>query len=542
MDDSHLSDLETEVHPDRPPGAQAVASERHPFLQMLTGADAGRLVELRGGEVSLGRAEGVDVVVGDTSVSRVHARLRPAEGRAFRILDAGSRNGTWVRGERVTEEVVHDGDLFSLGGRVTIKLAWYDAEEAALMARLYERAVRDADSGLLNRPYFIERAAQLLARAQRQHARVAAAIIAPQRVERASQWRQLADVLATCPDALVGRWEESSLAVISPRGRAALDAVLERLPLPARCGAAESVTGNGVEELMQAVAEALVERDASGVTWSAAATVPAGPPAPSQPRRDQALLEICCFGRGTARAEGMAVPDEAFKTQKTRWLLAHLASAGPHGVTEDELQDLYWPDGGLGGRKSLNTALSTLRKALGDRCAEAIHRGGGFVRLRDDLPIWCDVDAFESLLSQAAVARRVGDGGLATQCLEEAVALHGGAFIAGCYLDWALRRRELYERKMTDALCELATASIEANNAERALAHASRAVEIDPFQQDAHQLIVRAHTRLGRPDRAIRHFERFSRALLDELGVEPSIALVEECLRARLGLDPRTTL
>lgn len=534
-----VGSLETELQTAASSVLSGLVSERSPFLQVLTGEEAGRLVGLPPGATVLGRGDAADVILRDPAVSRTHARLEVGADGTARIVDVGSRNGVWLRGERVTEGGMRNGDLFSLGGRVVIKLAWYDEVESSLISRLYEKAIRDGETGLINRPFFLERAAALLARAARSHDVAALGLIAPVEAPQASDWRSLADVLSSCPDALVARWDETSLAVVSPRGRHVLAPVLERLPRPARVRAVEVGDGETVTDVMAAVLQALSSGAGPAITWMSPARVAdGGPPVAAT----SVTFEVFGFGRGTARVLGTAVPDEAFKTQKARWLLVHLASAGSHGVSEDEIGEVYWPDAGLGGRKSLNTALSTLRRALGEAGADLIVRNGGFLRLREDAGVWFDVDAFEAGLARAAARRRQGDGRGAAAALEEAVRLYQGAFLGGCFLDWALRRREVYERKMTDALCDLATAAIDAGQAEDALGHAARAAEIDPFHQDAHQLVMRAHTRLGRPDRAIRHFGKVSRLLSEELGVEPSIALVEECLRARLGLDPGATL
>lgn len=50
----------------------------------------------------IGRAEGSDVHLPDESVSGAHATLLQRDG-AWHVLDLGSRNGTYVDGERVTE-------------------------------------------------------------------------------------------------------------------------------------------------------------------------------------------------------------------------------------------------------------------------------------------------------------------------------------------------------------------------------------------------------------------------------------------------------
>jgi hypothetical protein len=70
-------------------------------------------VDRRG--VVIGRSSSCDLVVGDPTVSRVHADLRLVDGR-WRIRDLGSTNGTWLNGARVQEAEVARGDELALGG------------------------------------------------------------------------------------------------------------------------------------------------------------------------------------------------------------------------------------------------------------------------------------------------------------------------------------------------------------------------------------------------------------------------------------------
>jgi putative peptide zinc metalloprotease protein len=65
-------------------------------------------------EVTLGRAPGSTVVLGDPTVSRVHARI--STGNAPLIEDAGSSHGTWLDGVRVTGPMpLRDGAQIRLG-------------------------------------------------------------------------------------------------------------------------------------------------------------------------------------------------------------------------------------------------------------------------------------------------------------------------------------------------------------------------------------------------------------------------------------------
>ena len=64
--------------------------------------------------LTIGRAEPADILLADPSLSRVHACFR-REDRAVRVVDLGSRNGTWVAGERIDEALLSVGSSAVLG-------------------------------------------------------------------------------------------------------------------------------------------------------------------------------------------------------------------------------------------------------------------------------------------------------------------------------------------------------------------------------------------------------------------------------------------
>jgi pSer/pThr/pTyr-binding forkhead associated (FHA) protein len=77
---------------------------------------AGReLLTLPGPRSTIGSSTAADVVVSDSTVSRVHALLEWLGGTWF-VQDLGSRNGTFVNGERVqVRRVVQSADEIRLG-------------------------------------------------------------------------------------------------------------------------------------------------------------------------------------------------------------------------------------------------------------------------------------------------------------------------------------------------------------------------------------------------------------------------------------------
>ncbi len=100
--------------PDKTSVMGRVQSAPSPSEAQLVAQD-GRQVGLTGQVVSIGRALDNHLVVQDPRVSRYHAQVRYEQGR-YVVKDLGSTNGTSVRGRKVVESQLADGDEISLGG------------------------------------------------------------------------------------------------------------------------------------------------------------------------------------------------------------------------------------------------------------------------------------------------------------------------------------------------------------------------------------------------------------------------------------------
>ena len=81
----------------------------------MDGATAGQVFVIVGPNMTLGREAGRDIVVlGDTTVSRTHARLGNENG-VFMVYDNNSANGTFVNGVRVQMQALAPGDVVQFG-------------------------------------------------------------------------------------------------------------------------------------------------------------------------------------------------------------------------------------------------------------------------------------------------------------------------------------------------------------------------------------------------------------------------------------------
>jgi DNA-binding winged helix-turn-helix (wHTH) protein len=94
---------------------------------------------LRPGAYVLGRELDADVVIDSTTVSRRHARLTVGAG-GVQVEDLGSRNGTWVRDERIEAPAeLGDEERFRVGSvRVALRLGRLDHDTATVDSGLDE--------------------------------------------------------------------------------------------------------------------------------------------------------------------------------------------------------------------------------------------------------------------------------------------------------------------------------------------------------------------------------------------------------------------
>jgi hypothetical protein len=96
------------------PAPPAPASARRAYLLVETeGAPAARF-DLGAPLISIGRASDNDVIVDDAMVSRHHCQLKLQHG-AYSLADLGSRNGSYVNGQPVSEIALGPGDQIRIG-------------------------------------------------------------------------------------------------------------------------------------------------------------------------------------------------------------------------------------------------------------------------------------------------------------------------------------------------------------------------------------------------------------------------------------------
>jgi predicted component of type VI protein secretion system len=109
-------------------GESAVTLEV-PMLLVLEGQRPGQRILIDKPDLIIGRDEECDLVIPERQVSREHARI-VLEGDHYLLADLGSKNGTFVNGQPLSEaHVLQDGDEIQIA--FCCKLAFVGADATA---------------------------------------------------------------------------------------------------------------------------------------------------------------------------------------------------------------------------------------------------------------------------------------------------------------------------------------------------------------------------------------------------------------------------
>jgi DNA-binding SARP family transcriptional activator len=202
-------------------------------------------------------------------------------------------------------------------------------------------------------------------------------------------------------------------------------------------------------------------------------------------------------------------------------------------MPKDRLADMIWRESlPVHVNGTLETYISVLRRKLSGPNGE----GRGLITTEHEayaLPTAgyeLDLARFDDLVRLADVAERP----VRRRHLEDALALATGSVLADePYSDWAIDERWRYERRVIDTAIAAASAAMEDRDARAALAHAERAIAIEPLDERGYHAGLLALHSLGRDRDAIALYDRCCAVVADAEAAPVSDALRE--LRATIG-------
>ena len=231
------------------------------------------------------------------------------------------------------------------------------------------------------------------------------------------------------------------------------------------------------------------------------------------------------FGRFELLCNGEAI--SLGRNQKALALLKYLLANRSHPVSQDYLMGWLWPESNLKkARWSLNSAIYTLRKILGD-CAATytnyVLLDEGYYRLCPTLRVSTDTDEFYARYERGRRLEKAGRMSEAAGEYEGAAGLYRDVYLVeDLYEDWTMIERERLANVYMDMLDRLAAYYKEAGQYRESISTCYRVLDKDRCHEDSYRLLIECYVRLGLWGEALRQYRLCEGILAREFGVDPS--------------------
>ncbi len=237
-------------------------------------------------------------------------------------------------------------------------------------------------------------------------------------------------------------------------------------------------------------------------------------------------LDVGLTGAVSVRSGSSVVGERELGGRRARLALAMLVLERDRPLSREELADALWPDdlpptwaSALRGvRSQVRAALTSVLPGIDVLPA----RQHAQLVVPDDVELKVDVESARDAVLEAEVALAESDHATAAELAARARPILTHPFLPGDEGPWVAEQRAVLRDLLLRALETLAAARIGLEAPALAAAAAAEAVELDPFRESAHRLLMRAHAAAGNRGEALRAYERCRRRLADELGVAPS--------------------
>ena len=249
-------------------------------------------------------------------------------------------------------------------------------------------------------------------------------------------------------------------------------------------------------------------------------------------------VNIRCFGGFAMAVNGRAL-DLSRVRPRARSALRLLAMQAGRFVHREVLIEALWSDlPPAAATRNLQVTISALRGLLepdsGRGRAQMLVRSGDAYGITLPPGSYADTAAFSDAVQRWQQQRRAGSFASEVEAMRAALAAYGGELLPEeGPAEWAVEARDHFRHLATRVARELATAELTQGNVTEAIRAAEQCIALDPHDDEAWQVLVRAYARSATPAKALDARRRYA-DMLARLGVaEPT----EQQLRARASVS-----
>ncbi|GAB1644636.1 hypothetical protein KRMM14A1259_50590 [Krasilnikovia sp. MM14-A1259] len=277
------------------------------------------------------------------------------------------------------------------------------------------------------------------------------------------------------------------------------------------------------EALLRAAADRAAEAELPRDTFTFwVAAYAAGATATQAP-----AVQISCFGGFSMAVSGRPV-DLALVRPRARSALRLLAMHAGRFVHREVLIEALWSDlAPAAATRNLQVTISALRGLLepdsGRGKAQMLVRSGDAYGIVLPAGSYADTAAFTEAVQRWQQQRRSGSFASEVDAMRAALAAYGGELLPEeGPAEWAVEARDQFRQLATRVARELATAELTQGNVAEAIRAAEQCIALDPHDDEAWQVLLRAYARSATPAKALEARRRYA-DMLARLGVpEPT--------------------
>lgn len=216
---------------------------------------------------------------------------------------------------------------------------------------------------------------------------------------------------------------------------------------------------------------------------------------------------------------------DAWATRRARDILCFVASRRHHRASKDLIIDTFWGETDPTViERNFHPTVSHIRKALNSNQTLKqnllLYRDGDYL-LNPDFAYRIDVEEFDRLVARGEAKRRERQLDQCIQSYQSAVEIYRGEFMQGSYDPWADEQRSYYRKQYLQLIEALASVAQKMGDWFKSIQLAQQILNDDPFREDIHCLLMRAHAALGNKSAVREQYENLKQLLQNELGVEP---------------------
>jgi ATP/maltotriose-dependent transcriptional regulator MalT/DNA-binding SARP family transcriptional activator len=217
---------------------------------------------------------------------------------------------------------------------------------------------------------------------------------------------------------------------------------------------------------------------------------------------------------------------DAWTTKRARDILCFIASRRHRRASKDTIIDTFWGEADFEAvEKNFHPTVSHIRKALNSnqplKQNFLLYRDGDY-QLSPNFSYLIDTEEFDRLVAEGETARRAREFDRCIASYEAAIAIYRGDFMQGSYDDWVEEQRSYYREQHLRMLEALAAVAQKTEDWTRSLQLAQEILRNDPFREDVHCMMMRAHAGQGNRHAVKDQYQTLSKLLKKELGVEPA--------------------